>query len=86
MHVDGRSGDASQARRAPDVIDMGMGYGDDFDGQRVALENFQNSIDFFARVDDDGFAGRFVADDRAVAAEHADGDDFVDQANCILLR
>ncbi len=80
IHVNGRARDPLEFLRAADVIDMRVG---DYDGrhfQVVARENFENARDFVAGVDDHGFAGLLVAEDRAVALQRADGQNFVNHA------
>ena len=48
------------------------------------VEDFQNALDFVAGVDHHGLAGGFVAEDRAVALQHADRKDLVDHKASIL--
>ena len=45
----------------------------------VPVNHFQDSGGIVARVDDDCFTGLRVADDVAVALQHADGENFVDE-------
>ena len=63
------------------MVDVGVGDDDLFDGEVVAVEDGLDAGDVVAGVDDDGFAGGFVAEDGAVALEEADGEDFVDHAS-----
>ena len=46
--------------------------------QLVAFQNRENVVDIVARVDHDGLARLLVAKDRAIALQHAHGQDFVD--------
>jgi hypothetical protein len=61
-----------------DVVDVGVGDEDLFDGEGVLVEKSENARDVVAGVDDDGFACDFVTEDRAVALEGADGEGFED--------
>lgn len=45
--------------------------------QLVALEDFDDALDFVAGVHDDCFARFGIAENRAVALQHADGNYFV---------
>ena len=44
----------------------------------MARENRQDAVDVVARIDDHGFAGLLVAENRAVALQHAHRQDLVD--------
>jgi hypothetical protein len=39
----------------------------------VAAEQFEDAVDFVAGIDDERFAGRKIADDRAIALQHPHG-------------
>ena len=49
-------------------------------------EDFQDAVDFVAGIDHHGLAGGFVAEDGAVALQHADGKDLVDHKASILTN
>jgi hypothetical protein len=61
-----------------DVVDVGVGDDDLFDGEVVFSEEGEDAGDVVAGIDDDGFMGDLVAEDGAVALERADGDGFED--------
>lgn len=73
VHHDGRAGVLMQLGKAADVINVGVGADDNFDGELVAAEKAKNALDLIARVDDDSFAGMGIADDQTIALQHADG-------------
>ena len=81
---DGRAGQLFQAGGAGDVVDVGVGNEDLLDGEAVLLEEGDNAGDVVAGINDDGFAGVFIAQDRAVALQHADGEDLVDHKGASL--
>ena len=60
------------------MVDVGVGDDDLLDGELVLCEQGNDAGDVVAGIDDEGLAGGFVAEDGAVALEHADGKDFVD--------
>jgi hypothetical protein len=49
------------------------------DLQMMPLDNFQDSCGIVARIDDDRFAGPRVTDNVAIALQHADREDFVNE-------
>jgi len=49
------------------VVDVRVGDEDLLDGELVPLEDGHDARDLVARIDDDGLAGGFVAQDGAVA-------------------
>jgi len=73
VHHDGRTGVLMELGEAADVINVGVGTDDDFDGELVAAEKAEDALDLIAGVDDDGFAGFGIADDQTIALEQADG-------------
>ena len=75
---DGGAGDLLEAGGSGDVIDMRVGDEDLLDGEFVAGKDGEDAGDVVAGIDDDGFVRRFIAQDGAVALQHADGEDFVD--------
>jgi len=82
---DRRAGDLLEAMGSGDVVDVGVGDDDLFDGERVFGEESEDAGDVVAGVDDDGFAGGLVAEDGAVALEGADGEDFVDHGSSRVM-
>jgi len=62
-----------------DVIDVRMGDDDLLEFELVLAEDREDSIDFVAGIDDKCLACALVANDGAVTAEKADGEDLVDQ-------
>ena len=72
VHHDGRAGVLMELGKAADVINVGVGADDDFDGELVAAKKAEDALDLIAGIDDDGFAGFGIADDQTVALEHAD--------------
>jgi len=44
------------AWQAADVINVGVGADDDFDGELVAAKKAEDALDLIAGIDDDGFA------------------------------
>ena len=77
---DGRSGEALEALGSGDVVDVGVGDDDLLDRELMLFEGTDDAGDVVAGIDDDGFAGGFVAKDGAVALERADDENFVDHA------
>lgn len=77
---DGSAGELFEAPGAGDVVDVGVGNDDLLDGEAVFFEEGDDVGDVVAGVDDDGFAGGWVAEDGAVALEGAYGEDLVDHA------
>ena len=79
MNQDGGACDPVQPGEASNVINMGMcaDYGANL--QFVPLQNLGDALDLVARVHNDRFVRDGVAQDRAVALQHPDGDHFVDQ-------
>jgi hypothetical protein len=45
----------------------------------MALDDFQDSAGIVTGIDHDGFAGLRIADDVAIALQHADREDFVNE-------
>ncbi len=74
------AGGAAEFGEAAYVVDVRVGADDGADFQVVAREDFEDALDFVAGIDDQGFMRFGIAHDRAVALEHANGEDFVDQA------
>jgi uncharacterized membrane protein len=86
VHIYGGAGGELEFLGAADVIDVGVGDHDGGHGEAVPLEDFEDAVDFVAGIDDHGLAGGFVAEDRAVTLQHADGQDLVDHKASILTN
>ena len=84
VEQDGGAGRGSEFHGSADVVDVGVGDDDLFDLEIVFADQGQDVIDVVAGVDDHGFVGGLVADDRAVALQRADGEDFVDHAFIVV--
>ena len=69
-------GEAFQLERAADVVDVGVGDEDLFEGQTQLSETAVDAGDFVAGVDDDGLMRRRVTEDGAIALERAYGEGF----------
>jgi hypothetical protein len=85
VHKDGGSGNLLESVSAGDVVDMGVGDDDLLDGEVVFGEEGEDAGDVVAGVDDDGFAGGFVAEDGAVALEGAYSEGFEDHGELWAL-
>jgi len=59
------------------MVDMGVRAHDGLDGQRVLGQQFQNSRSLVAGIDDQRFSRFGIADDRTIALQHTDWQDFV---------
>ena len=66
------------------VVDVGVGDDDLFDGEAVGGEDGHNAGDVIAGVDDDGFVGVLVAQDGTVALQRTDWEDLVDHRDLDL--
>lgn len=80
MHEDRSAGVLMELAEAANVVDVSVGADDGFDGEAVATEEFEDARDFVTGVDDQRFAREGIADDRAIALQHSDGNGDVDQA------
>jgi hypothetical protein len=78
VHHDGSAGVLMELGKAADMIDVGVGADNCFDGEFVAAEEAEDALDFVTGVDDDGFMSFGIADDGTVALEEANGDLDVD--------
>jgi hypothetical protein len=65
--------------KAADMVDMSVRADDGADLQPMATNDREDSFHFVARVHDDGFPCRRIAQDRAVALKHADRNYFVNE-------
>jgi len=84
MHQNGSACVIVQFLDAADVIDVGVRANDGFDGEFVAAEQVHDAVNFVAGVEDQSFARDWIADDRAVALQHADGNGEVEQALAVF--
>jgi len=85
IHEDGRAGEFFELEGATDVVDVGVGDEDLLELEAEGVESAGDAAYLVAGVDDDGFAGFFVAQDGAVALQRADGEGFEDHG-FILCR
>lgn len=76
---DWRAGGFVEGGEAADVVNVGVSADDGADFESVLLENLLDGFDVVAWIYDDGFVSGGVAEDGAVALEHAYGDYFVDE-------
>jgi hypothetical protein len=75
---DGSAGELLEAMGSGDVVDVGVGDDDFFDGEAVGGEDGDDVRNVIAWVNYDGFAGVLISKDGAVALQRTDGEDFVD--------
>ncbi len=78
VEEDGRARQALEAERASHVVNVGVGDENLLEGEAKFSEAAMNAADLVAGVDDDGFAGLLVAEQGAVAGQHAYGKGFED--------
>jgi hypothetical protein len=78
VHHDGSAGVLMELGEAADMVDVRMGADNGFDGEFVTAEKAEDTLDFVAGVDHDGFMSFGIADDGAVALQHANGDFDID--------
>src|SRR5436305_6997786 len=67
------------------MVDVGVGNNDCLDAQAVLFEDALDAADFVPGIDDDGLARLLVAEDGAVALQHADGHDLVDHKSIVAV-
>src|SRR5690348_8948344 len=79
MHEHGRAGVLVELAQSADVINVRMGADDGLHREPPAAEKVENALDLVAGIDDERFARERVADDRAIALQHADGNGDVNQ-------
>ena len=75
---DGGAGELLEAMGPGDVVYVGVGDNDFFDGEAVGGEDGHDARNVVAWVNYDGFVGVLVSKDGAVALQRTDGEDFVD--------
>jgi hypothetical protein len=65
------------------MINVGVRNDDLLYLQIVFLDQGENVVNVIARIDDHGLVRSFVADNRAVALERTDGNNFVDHRSIV---
>jgi len=70
--------DSDSADVTAEVVDVGVGDDDLFEGELVAGEGGDDAGDVVAGIDDDGLACDIIPENRAVALQHSDGQNLVD--------
>ena len=78
VEQNGSPGRGAELHGSADVVDVSVSDDDLLDLKLVLLDESLDVFDVIAGVDDHGFAGGFIADNGAIAAERAYGEDFVD--------
>lgn len=78
VHQHRRAGGLLHLAQASDVVDMRVRADDGLHGEGVLRQDLQNPIGFIPGIDNEGFSRLRIADDRAIALQHADRQDFVD--------
>ncbi len=63
------------------MVDVRVGDDDLFDRELMLFERADDAGDVVTWIDDEGLMGCLVAEDRAVALEWADDEDFVNHAS-----
>jgi len=74
-----RSGCLVKPSQSTNMIDMSMGADNGADLQAVLPENLLDTPDFVAWVHDDCFVRYGIAQNRAIALQHSDRNDFMNQ-------
>jgi hypothetical protein len=64
--------------KSADMINVSVRANDAANLQAVASNDLEDEFDFIAGVHDDTFARRGIAQNRAIALQHAHGNHFVD--------
>jgi len=80
-----RAGCGPQFHGAAHVVDVRVGDYDLLYLQVVLSNQRENALDFIAGIDDHGFARGLVPNNGAVALQRADGKDFVDHDDQLLV-
>jgi len=73
------SGCSVKLGQSTNMIDMSMGADNGANLQAMLPKNFLDTLDFIARVHDDCFTRHEIAQNRAIALQHPDRNDFVNQ-------
>ena len=79
MQMQGRAGLFLHLSGGEEMIKMRVGVDDADDFQAMRVETRHDQVWVATRVDDDGFFGDRVTDDRAVALQRANGEGFADE-------
>jgi hypothetical protein len=79
-----RTRGGAQLHRSTNVIDVRVGDYDLLDLQIVLPDQCDNLLDVVPRIDDDGFASRFIADHGAIASQRADRQNLVDHKDILV--
>src|SRR5207245_6335367 len=61
------------------MIDVRVGHNNLLELELMLAEKGNNALDFVARIDNQSLPRGFIADNRAIAAEHSDGKYLVNQ-------
>ena len=77
IQKNGRSGRGPQLHRSTNMVDMRVGDNNLLDFEIVFANQRQYVFDIIAGINDHPFARSLIADDRAIALQRADGDDFM---------
>ncbi len=80
IEQNGRARRRAQLHRSANVVDVGVGDDDLLHLQLLLADDGEDVFDVVAGIDDHGFARGFIADDRAVAVQRTDGEDFMNHA------
>ncbi len=83
VEQDGSAGGSTEFHSSADVVDVGVGDDDLFDLETMLAHHGEDVIDLIAWVNDHSFVSGLVSDDRAVALQRADGEDFVDHGDIV---
>ena len=79
VDVNRGAGCVMDAAQADDVINVSMRDDNGRDFEAMVLDDLEDPLRFIARIDDDGFVSYGIADDVAIALQHADGKNFVNE-------
>jgi hypothetical protein len=80
VHQHGRTGILVELAQAADMIDVRVSTDNGFDGKLVAAKEVEDAMDFVAGIHYERFTRDGVADDRAIALQHAHRNRDVDQS------
>jgi hypothetical protein len=77
VHEDWRAGGLLNFAQAANVVNMRVRAHNGFYRERMLCQNFEYSGGFISRIHHERFARFGIADNRAIALQHADRQDFV---------
>src|ERR1035438_5811903 len=86
VEQDGGAGGGAKLHGSANMVDVSVGDDDLVDLQVALADECKNILNIVAEIDDHGPGGGLVADDRAVALQRADGEDFVDHGDIVASR